>query len=106
MDHIEESFEWDENKSLKALDDHGIDFYTARHIWDYKPYIVPTLQRHFVVERDGAIRKEKRWKAIGRIRGEVWTAIFTKRQGRFRIITCRPARDDERSRYDQELNRR
>ena len=104
MDHVEEMFEWDEDKNQKVLDEHGIDFYTARQIWSgfYLPVVLKEKYRW--IHPDGTVTMEKRRIAIGRIQGEVWTAFYTMRHGRIRLITCRPAKDYERSRYDRGLN--
>ncbi|MBV9288160.1 MAG: BrnT family toxin [Hyphomicrobiales bacterium] len=45
---------------------------------------------------------EPRFLVIGKIGGRVWTAVFTWRGNRVRIISVRRARKDEVERYEED----
>lgn len=87
-------FEFDPDKSASNKDKHGIDFDEAQALWndDGRTY----GETRFV--------GEDRFLTTGQIGDRVWTAVFTLREDRIRIISVRRARDDEVERY-QENNR-
>ena len=86
-------FEYDPNKSAANLDRHGIDFEYAQALWD-----------DATVEFTANVKGEGRTKAIGRIGGEYWAAIYTMRGEALRIISVRAATPEERSAYDRYAN--
>ena len=86
-------FEYDSNKSESNLDKHGIDFETAKELWDGD-----------TVEFKANVKGESRSKVIGRISGEYWAAIVNVRGGKTRIISVRRATQDERRAYDRYIN--
>lgn len=84
-------FEWDEQKRLKNIEKHGIDFVDSDILFG-NPYLV---------ERSKRINGEERLLAIGMIDEIYFTAIFTKRGPIIRIISMRRARHDERKKYQE-----
>ena len=83
-------FEFDPNKSAANLEKHGIDFTAAQQLWqdDFR-LIVPAKTQG-----------ETRFALIAKLNQKVWTAIYTERAGRIRIISVRRARDKEEKRYE------
>ena len=86
-------FEYDPSKSASNLEKHGIDFEEAQTLWDGT-----------TVEFEANVRGERRTKAIGKIYGLYYAAIYTMRNGRTRIISVRRATQAERSAYDRHEN--
>ncbi len=83
-------FEFDEQKSMKNKDKHGIDFEEALRLWlDDK-----------IVELPARSDDEARSFVIGKIGEEHWTAIITNRETRTRIISVRRARAKEIELYE------
>jgi len=83
-------FEWDLGKNAKNKTKHGIDFDTAKGLWNdanrieiHAPYPV-----------------EDRWIIIGRIKDKLWTAIYTIRNEKIRIISVRRSREKEATLYE------
>jgi hypothetical protein len=82
-------FEFDPKKSEGNLEKHGLDFEQAKALWlDIKAVEVPARS-------ETEIRKM----LIAKHGGKVWTAIFTEREGKVRIISVRRAREDEEALY-------
>jgi uncharacterized protein len=79
-------FEWDEAKGQENLAKHGFDFEHAIQIFQG-----PT--RQYVDPRPWG---EERIVATGLVGGEFITVVYTRRNGRYRIISARPARRNER----------
>lgn len=84
------SFEFDPAKSAANKDKHGIDFDAAQALWD-DPLMVEVPARSL---------DEPRILAIGRIRGKHWSAVFTLRDDRVRLISVRRARPEEIEIYE------
>ena len=85
-------FEWDSDKSNSNREKHGIDFDQATEIWrDPKSIEVPARTQG-----------EPRFAIIGVIAGKIWTAIFTKRESKTRIISVRRSRDGEEAGYNKQ----
>jgi len=82
-------FEWDEEKSSKNKIKHGIDFNTARYLWNDRNR----------VEIHAPYPLEDRSIMIGKISKKLWTAIFTMRGDVIRIISVRQARKQEEKLY-------
>lgn len=79
------SFEYDEAKSQTNRDKHGIDFESAKTLWDDGSYIeIPTM----------ALDEERRM-VIGKIEGKYWSAIITYRNEGIRLISVRRSRKEE-----------
>lgn len=85
-------FEYDLAKSLSNKAKHGVDFEEAQELWsDPDRILAPTF-----------VTAEPRFLAIGKIGGKVWTAVFTWRGDRVRIISVRRARMSEVGRYEED----
>ena len=83
-------FEFDSAKSMSNLVKHGISFNDAKQLWrDPKLLVIRTRQV-----------TEPRWIAIARIEGKYWSAIFTFRGERVRIISVRRSRVKEVALYE------
>jgi uncharacterized DUF497 family protein len=78
-------FEFDSNKSASNLRKHGIDFVEAQSLWlDDRLLEIPARTTG-----------EARYMAIGRIGPRYWSAVYTYRSGRIRIISVRNSRPEE-----------
>ena len=85
-------FEFDPDKSASKKDKHGIDFIEAQVLWlDEKHQMAPV-----------PTETEMRYILTGKIADKHWTAIFTWRESRVRIISVRRARLVERQRYEDD----
>ena len=85
-------FEFDEDKRLKNIEKHDIDFIDTADILFGNPYLeAPAM----------TVDGEQRWLAIGMIDEDFVTAVFTRRGPVIRIISMRRARNDERKRYQK-----
>ena len=82
-------FEWDEDKRRSNLRKHGIDFLRAQQLFDGRPVYESSNDRHL----------EIRNLTTGLIEGKFYTVIWTLREGRVRIISCRRAWDAEERTY-------
>jgi uncharacterized protein len=82
-------FEWDEDKRQINLWKHGIDFLRARQLFDGRLVFESSNERHV----------ELRTLTTGIIEGKFYTVIWTWRDGKVRIISCRRARDGEERAY-------
>ena len=83
-------FEFDENKSQTNLEKHGIDFTTARQLWND-----PDL-----VEIPAKTVDEPRSLCIGRIADKYWSGVITYRGANIRIISVRRSREEEINLYE------
>jgi uncharacterized DUF497 family protein len=82
-------FEFDPKKSQANLLKHGIDFEQAQTLWrDPAGLYVPSKYPQ---------ERRKLW--IAAREGKLWTAIYTERQGKIRIIRGRRSRENERNAY-------
>ena len=82
-------FEYDKNKSIMNSSKHGIDFETAKELWmDSNRIQIPARWED-----------EPRFLLIARLGNELWSAIYTKRKNRIRIISVRKSRNDEKKIY-------
>jgi uncharacterized DUF497 family protein len=85
-------FEFDERKSDRNLQKHGIDFFEAQRIWrDPDMLEIPA-------RTDG----EPRFLVIGRVDATHWSGIVTYRSGRIRIISVRRSRRQEIALYENQ----
>ncbi len=83
-------FEYDSRKSEKNKAKHGLDFEEAEELWE---------------DPDGIgfpapSEDEKRFALLGSVRGKLWVAFYTLRNGRIRLISVRRARKGERKLYE------
>ena len=88
-------FEYDPVKSARNRAKHGIDFEQAKRLWEDPRF----------VEVDVAEYGEVRYVALGVIDGKHWTAVFTRRGERIRIISVRRSRKKEVEVYGEEDQR-
>jgi hypothetical protein len=85
-------FEFDPKKSEANLEKHGIDFDSAKAIW---------LDIN-AVEISAKSETEIRKMLVAKYDGRVWSAIFTERKGKVRIISIRRARKNEEILYEKQ----
>ena len=84
------SFEWDEIKNAKNIKKHSIDFVDAIIIFSDTDCIF------FEVEKNNEIRTI----LIGNMNGVIITVIYTLRNNRYRIISARRSRKNEKKEYE------
>ena len=83
-------FEFNQHKSDLNRSKHGIDFIKAQKLWDDIDYLVIPAK---VVD-------EIRYALIGKIGHKIWTAFYTVRNNKIRIISVRRSRDEEKALYE------
>jgi len=81
-------FEYAPRKSASNLEKHGIDFETAKELWNGK-----------IVAGPAKSENEPRILAIGKLGGRFWSVILTMRGGRIRLISARRSKDREIENY-------
>ena len=84
-------YEFDEAKSAANKAKHGLDFSEAQRLW----------QDVDAVEIPAKSAVEQRKMLLARIKGKIWSAIFTERENKVRIISVRRARTNEEAIYEQ-----
>ncbi|WP_076792854.1 BrnT family toxin [Chlorobium sp. KB01] len=84
-------FEWDEEKRLRNLEKHKLDFIAARLLFDGRKTI--TAQ--------SVHSAEARYITTAIIDGKFYTVVWTWREERSRIISFRRARHEEERSYRQ-----
>lgn len=83
-------FEYDEVKSKRNKEKHGIDFVEAQLLWDDPERMeIPTKTED-----------EPRSVVIGKMGEKHWSAIVTYRENRIRIISARRSRKEEIKIYE------
>jgi len=87
-------FEWDDEKSDGNQVKHGIDFDTAKALWDDANRV--EIQSPYPLETRSIL--------IGKLDKKLWTVIFTRRGSAIRIISVRRARKREANLYGQKEN--
>ena len=83
-------FEFDEAKSRKNREKHGIDFVEAQILW----------LDCMLIEIPARTEDEPRSLAVGKIAGVHWSAVVTYREERSRIISVRRSRREEIEIYE------
>lgn len=84
-------FEWDPDKAVSNLAKHGVDFADAIDIFDDPSLLLLVDPRRY---------GERRYKAIGAVRGRVLFVVYTMRGDDLcRIISARRASRRERTAY-------
>lgn len=83
-------FEFDNNKSIANFKKHGIDFIEAQKLWDDTEGI--QIPAKFL--------DEERYVLIAKMKGKLWSAVFTYRYANVRLISVRRARENEREIYE------
>jgi uncharacterized DUF497 family protein len=84
-------FEWDENKRLRNLEKHGLDFQDAGAVFQERHVIVPSKHTG----------NEQKFLAIGALEDRFVTVVYTMRGKNLRIISFRRARYGERQKYQE-----
>jgi len=83
-------FEFDPAKSMSNLVKHGISFNDAKQMWkDPQVQIIKAKQV-----------TEPRWIAIACFEGNHWSAVFTYRGERIRLISARRSKTKEITLYE------
>ena len=83
-------FEFDPIKNATNKVKHGIDFVEAQKLWeDRDRLLVPAKTED-----------EARFMLIGKLGRKHWSAIFTYRNEKIRIISVRRAREEEVNAYE------
>ena len=82
-------FKWDENKRLRNLEKHGLDFIDVVDIFEAPHVEVCSLYKG----------DEERFLAVGTLQGRFVAVIYTYRGEQIRIISFRRARHEERQKY-------
>jgi len=83
-------FEYDPAKSESNKAKHNIDFEEAQQLWlDPRRIIIPANSED-----------EPRYVLIGKIGEKHWSAVYTPRDGKIRLISVRRSRDKERKLYE------
>lgn len=83
-------FEFDERKSESNRGKHGIDFIQTQALWEDPDRL----------EVPARIEEEKRFILIGKIDQKHWSAVFTLRNDKTRIILVRRSRIQEVVAYE------
>ncbi len=83
-------FEFDQEKSEANKKKHGIDFDDAQKLWhDSDRMVVPAQNLD-----------EPRFVLIAKIQENYWSAIYTIRQNKIRLISVRRSRKNEKEIYE------
>ncbi len=85
-------FEWDEEKRQINLQKHGIDFLDAAECFEAAMYVRLDTRRDY---------GENRFVAIGLLRSEVVTVVYTMRGETIRLISLRRATRTEKGIYEK-----
>ena len=89
-------FEYDPEKSKANLAKHGIDFEAAQALWsDGKKAVGPTVSPD-----------EDRWMLVAMLDEKLWSAVFTFRIHRIRLISVRRSRPKEMAEYGRQADQR
>jgi uncharacterized DUF497 family protein len=83
------NFEWDENKRRRTLDERGLDFRDARHLFDGRP----------IFGYPSPHENENRVVSVGVLEGRCIAVVWMQRDAVQRIISMRRARDGEERKY-------
>jgi len=83
------AFEYDPGKSEENFKKHGINFDDAQELWhDPDCIVIPARTID-----------ERRYLLIGKLNEKIWSAIFTIRNKKIRIISVRRSRKNEEKIY-------
>lgn len=90
-------FEWDEDKSLRCLNERGFDFLYAAQVF---------FDPERLIEEDTRFEYgERRFRVIGCIEQRLFVVIYTPRGQAIRIISARKANRREIKRYGKDCAR-
>ena len=87
-------FEWDEAKDWANTEKHGVSFDLAKGIFERRVLTSPSSRHEF---------GEQRFVSIGQIEDALIVVVHTRRNGRIRLISARPASRKERLRYHEKI---
>jgi hypothetical protein len=90
------SFEWDEEKGRRNLEEHGVDFRDAALIFEN-----PVVE----AEDKRSDYGEVRMRALGHVDDDYFMVVYTPRGENRRIITAWKVGDDGKKRYQALLAR-
>ncbi len=86
--------EFDPDKDAANLERHGVSLrFGARVLDDADVLVVPTIR---------AADEEERFKAIGEVDGDLWTAVHVYRGDNVRFISVRRSNVGEQRAYDSD----
>jgi uncharacterized DUF497 family protein len=85
-------FEFDNDKSSKNRKKHGIDFFQAQLLWEDPDRVVIPART----------TDEPRYLLIGKINEKCWSAVFTHRNDKLRIISVCRSRIEEVDIYESQ----
>jgi hypothetical protein len=83
-------FEFDPTKNATNKVKHGIDFVEAQKLWEDRDRLLVSAKTE----------DEARFMLIGKLGRKHWSAIFTYRNEKIRIISVRRAREEEVNAYE------
>ena len=83
-------FEFDLEKSINNKNKHGIDFYEAQILW----------QDPDRIEIPAKDLDEQRYLLIAIFKEKLWSAIYTYRKDKIRVISVRRSRKNEKEIYE------
>ena len=87
-------FEWDEEKNLKNIAKHGINFYKAKELFA-RPYEIIESNKY----------EEERYILVGKSEEGIFISIiYTLREDRIRIISARISKKREIKIYKSKFN--
>ncbi len=83
-------FEFDPAKSKSNKNKHGIDFETASELWSDSDRVIIQVRT----------TSEERFLLVAQIDNTYWSAIYTNRRNKIRIISVRKSRKNEIAIYN------
>jgi uncharacterized DUF497 family protein len=89
-------FEWDEEKRLSNIKEHGVDFRDAALIFEG-----PVITKEDTREDYG----ERRFRALGKVDNEYYIVAYTWRETSCRIISAWRVDEEGKKRYEEILSR-
>ena len=92
--YISAEFEWDEAKNVANIRKHGVSFPTAKRI--FEGVVLSRLDRRWDYGED-------RYLSIGEVEQALIVVAHTRREGRTRLISARPASRKERQAYHEQI---
>jgi uncharacterized DUF497 family protein len=83
-------YAWDERKRASNLRKHGVDFAIVQDF---------SFETALVLRDDRKSYGEERYRAYGTIKGRLHALVFTRREGRIRVISLRKSNAREIATY-------
>ncbi len=89
-------FEWDEEKAEINLKKHKVDFQEAKSVFG-NPFSI-------TIDDPDHSKEEQRFIDIGiSASGKLLVIVYTERENKIRIISCRKATPAERRKYEEQI---